>query len=91
MALRQGRSGRPWRRVQAQVYATESVCHLCGQPVDPTLPANHDMARSVDHIIPLALGGDPTSRANLRLAHRLCNQRKGVGASKQTNPTSRQW
>ena len=65
-------SGRPYRRAQAQVFAEEYLCWRCGQPVDQTLPANHDMARSADHVIPTSLGGGD-HRDNLRLAHRRCN------------------
>jgi 5-methylcytosine-specific restriction endonuclease McrA len=65
-------SGRPWRRVRDQVYAEEYLCWRCGKPVDKLLPANHDMGKSVDHIVPWSLGGTD-DRDNLRLAHRICN------------------
>lgn len=72
-----GRRGRPWRRLQAQVYATETHCHLCGQWVNPNLPSRHPQARSVDHLIPLSRGGHPLDRDNARLAHLGCNARRG--------------
>lgn len=74
------RGGRPWARLVAQVYAEETHCGIpdCGAYVDQTLPANHDLARSVDHIIPLADGGPEYARWNVRLAHRICNSRRGA-------------
>lgn len=81
-----GRRGRPWRRLQAQVYATETHCHLCGEWVDPTLPKNHRRARSVDHLIPLSLGGPPLDRDNARLAHIGCNSRRGNGTTTMRRP-----
>lgn len=77
-----GLSGRPWRRLQAHVYATETHCAVdecvCpdGRWVNQTLPPNHPFARSVDHIIPKGQGGPPLDRNNARLAHRRCNTRR---------------
>ncbi|GHA01415.1 HNH endonuclease [Streptomyces echinoruber] len=71
---RQARSGRPWLRLQAQVYAEETHCWICHRWVDQSLPGTtHPMGRTVDHVHPLWLGGDPLDRANCRLAHRRCN------------------
>ncbi|WP_329214818.1 HNH endonuclease [Streptomyces sp. NBC_01485] len=71
---KQARSGRPWLRVQTQVFAEETHCWLCHCYVDQSLPGTtHPMARTVDHVHPLWLGGDPLDRANCRLAHRRCN------------------
>lgn len=44
------------------------VCWLCGEPVDMGLRHPHPRSASVDHFIPLSLGGDDT-RANVYLAH----------------------
>jgi 5-methylcytosine-specific restriction endonuclease McrA len=71
-----GLTGRPWRRLQAHVYATETHCWICGTHVDQTLPPNHPYARSVDHVHPKGQGGPPLDRANLRLSHRRCNTRR---------------
>jgi len=72
-----GRAGRPWREVCARVYTEETHCWLCGDLVDPTLPARHPRARSADHLVQLQHGGHPTRRANLRLAHVGCNAARG--------------
>lgn len=71
--VRQGRSGRPWDRMRAQVFAEETTCWYCGQWVDQDLPRTHAMSRTVDHIHALAKGGAPLRRDNLRLMHRRCN------------------
>lgn len=88
-----GRRGRPWRTAQAEVYATETHCWLCGRWVDQELPWRHPLSRSVDHVVPLSEGGHPTARWNLRLAHRRCNVRRGAGRHRcpQLGRTSRQW
>lgn len=72
-------NGHRRRQVRARVLAEETDCHLCGQPVDKTLPRWLPGSPEVDEIIPVSLGGSPTDRANCRLSHRLCNVRKGNG------------
>lgn len=80
---RQGRSGRPWQRVRAQVLAESGgICWLCGQPG----------ATTVDHVAPLSRSEhgalDP---ANLRAAHSTCNSARGNRTTTQPSPHSRQW
>lgn len=58
------------------IYATESVCWICGEPVDKSLKSPHPMSKTVDHKIPLAKGGHPSDLDNLALAHRRCNRLK---------------
>lgn len=70
---RQGRSGRRWARLRAQVFAEETHCWWCGRWVDQALPKEHPMSRTVDHVHQLGMGGAPRDRSNLRLAHRRCN------------------
>ena len=45
-------------------------CGICREPLLPE-------AISIDHIVPLARGGDDGA-ANLQFAHRRCNNRKGT-------------
>jgi len=76
---RRARGGRPWRRIVAWVRANcGDTCTLCGERIDLTLPAPHPRSFSVDHIVPLALGGHPTDRSNLAPAHYGCNSAKGA-------------
>ncbi len=53
------------------------VCHLCLGAVDRTLPYLDVMAGTRDHLVPVSRGGDD-SPANLALAHRSCNSRRGA-------------
>src|SRR5262245_14438467 len=75
----QARGGRTAAQLRAEVYATESHCWLCRRWVDQSLPVNHRWSRTVDHVIPLAEGGDPLDRNNCRLAHRRCNSARKAG------------
>lgn len=74
--IEQGRSGRRWAALRAQVFAEETHCWWCGQPVNQALPPTHPMSRTADHVDELALGGAPLDRSNVRLAHRRCNTNK---------------
>lgn len=51
------------------------TCQLCGDAVNPNLKYPDPMAATVDHIVPLAKGGEH-SYANTQLAHALCNSLK---------------
>lgn len=50
-------------------------CHICRRPVRRSVDPNHDRAPTLDHLIPLARGGEH-SRRNVATAHRICNSRK---------------
>jgi 5-methylcytosine-specific restriction endonuclease McrA len=80
-----GRSGRPWRRIRAQVLEASDVCWLCGQ----------GGADTVDHILPISKFPELAhDMSNLRPAHRSCNSRKGAGGlteSVRPMPKSRRW
>ena len=87
---KRGRSGRPWRRIRAQLLATTDVCWLCG----------HHGSQSIDHVIPLSKGGHPTSLDNLRPAHgvegcptcgRKCNSARGNRMPTPASNPSRNW
>lgn len=52
------------------------VCGLCGESVDRDASWPNPEAASLDHIIPLSLGG-PHEPGNVQLAHLRCNWRKG--------------
>lgn len=57
------------------ILATQSVCGICGQPVDKSLKYPDPMSPTVDHIIPCSRGGSD-DLDNLQLAHRKCNRLK---------------
>lgn len=52
------------------------VCGLCDETVDKRLKYPDPKSASLDHVVPLSLGG-PHTRANVQLAHFDCNVRKG--------------
>jgi 5-methylcytosine-specific restriction endonuclease McrA len=52
------------------------LCGLCHAQVPMDLAVPHPQAPTVDHVVPLAKGGDDT-RANVQLAHFICNSLKG--------------
>jgi len=61
------RLSRDYKRVRLQVLARDGyVCYYCGQD-----------ATTVDHVIPIAKGGDPISHDNMVAACRRCNSSKG--------------
>lgn len=65
-----------WEHNKKIVLATQSVCGICGKPVDKSLKYPDPMSPTVDHIIPVSKCGDPVSLDNLQLAHRYCNRMK---------------
>ncbi|MDH4077360.1 MAG: HNH endonuclease [Acidimicrobiia bacterium] len=55
-------------------------CHICQGAVPERLLGKagyHPKGPSIDHLVPLALGGDDI-RANVALAHHRCNSLKGA-------------
>lgn len=50
-------------------------CHLCGKPIDMTLPYTHPLAFTADHLDAIANGGQLLG--DLAPAHRRCNSRRG--------------
>lgn len=59
-----------------KIYATQTVCGICGKPVDFSLKYPHPMSPCIDHIVPIAKGGHPCDIDNLQLAHWICNREK---------------
>lgn len=54
-------------------------CGLCGQGIDRHLRSPHERCATIDHIVPIARGGQH-ERRNVQAAHRECNWRKGVAS-----------
>ena len=65
-----------FERNKKRIYATQTVCGICGKPVDFELKYPHPMSPCIDHIIPIAKGGHPSDIDNLQLAHWTCNRAK---------------
>lgn len=53
------------------------VCGICQEPIDRASKAPHPLSPSVDHIIPIAKGGNHTYE-NCQTAHLACNISKGA-------------
>lgn len=59
-----------------KIFATQTVCGICGKPVDFGYRYPHPLSACVDHIIPVAKGGHPSDIDNMQLAHWTCNRQK---------------
>jgi len=90
---RRGRGGRPFERLKARVYSTETHCCICGNEVDKTLPYRdprtgtvNRWAKSIEHPTELDAGGHPYDG---HLAHLTCNSSKGAqyGNTKRAGTT----
>jgi 5-methylcytosine-specific restriction endonuclease McrA len=84
LGLLRSRAGDPrntarWRSVIKEAQAQGGVCWLCGIGIEPGIQdPNHPGALQVDHVVPVSRGGDPFDPGNLRVAHRLCNIKRGA-------------
>lgn len=58
------------------IYSTQTVCGICGKPVDFRVKYPNPLSPCIDHIIPIAKGGHPSDIDNLQLAHWMCNRQK---------------
>lgn len=67
-----------YRENRKKIFDTQTVCGICGKPVDFSLKYPHPLSRCCDHIMPLAWGGHPSDIDNLQLAHLSCNRRKSA-------------
>lgn len=60
-----------------QVFERDGwACQLCGEAIDRDAAVPDPLAATLDHIVPLVLGGDH-SYANVQAAHFGCNSAKG--------------
>lgn len=73
---REGPHRRAFDKNKKRIYATQTICGICGKPVDLTLRYPHPLSACIDHIIPIAKGGHPSDYENLQLAHWTCNRQK---------------
>jgi 5-methylcytosine-specific restriction endonuclease McrA len=65
-----------YERNKKKIMATQSVCGICGKPVDKSIAYPHPLSACIDHIIPIDRGGHPSDIDNLQLAHMTCNRQK---------------
>jgi 5-methylcytosine-specific restriction endonuclease McrA len=50
---------------------------ICHEPIDPTLRWPDPGYRTIDHIVPVVMGGEH-SYTNTRIAHSRCNSVRGA-------------
>ncbi|MFR1105767.1 MAG: HNH endonuclease [Acutalibacteraceae bacterium] len=65
-----------FERNKKRIFASQTVCGICGKPVDFSIKYPHPLSACIDHIIPVAKGGHPSDIDNLQLAHWCCNRQK---------------
>jgi hypothetical protein len=75
---RRDRSGDPrstykWQRLARRLVLQATTCAICGRVLPKDAPPRSPYSPSVDHIVPLALGGAPFEPANLQVVHLSCN------------------
>ena len=83
------------------IFASQSVCGICGRPVDFDKKFPDPWSATIDHIIPVSKGGAPASLENMQLAHSFCNRQKSTklvelqvkekSVSNQDLPLSMDW
>ena len=73
---RDGTHRRQFELNKKRIYATQTVCGICGKPVDMDAKYPQPLSKCIDHIIPIAKGGHPSDIDNLQLAHWWCNRQK---------------
>lgn len=73
---REGTHQAQFRSNKKRIMQTQTVCGICGKPVDKELKHPHPMSPCIDHIIPVSKGGHPSDISNLQLAHWTCNRQK---------------
>lgn len=72
-----------WDRARKTILSSQSICGICGNPVDKSLKWPNPLSPTVDHIIPVIKGGHPTDLHNLQLAHWCCNRQKSDKLAQQ--------
>jgi len=81
-------TGHRWRSVKGRFRSdcrrSGQRCHLCRQPIDYTLPAQHPDAFEADHLQPVALRPDLAyTYSNLRPSHSRCNRARQADAVRE--------
>ncbi|WP_425297046.1 HNH endonuclease [Nocardia brasiliensis] len=86
-----GLDSRAYRKARDRLRRLSQTCHLCGKPIDVSLPHTDRMSWTADHITPRSLGGHILGE--MKAAHRSCNSRRGNGTRNTHNPlpTTRDW
>ena len=68
------------------------TCHLCGRPVHLDVPPRSPDAPTIDHVIPVGIGGSKLDTRYWRLAHYRCNRRRSTAPLLEpTQGATRTW
>jgi 5-methylcytosine-specific restriction endonuclease McrA len=77
------------RQIEHENYTLEEIaardnfrCGICCKKVLMNKVVPHFKAPTIDHLIPVSEGGDDV-KANVQLAHFICNSRRGTGGTVQ--------
>jgi hypothetical protein len=65
-----------WQQLRDRLVRNATTCAICGYPLQDAPPRSR-YSPSVDHIVPVALGGAPFALDNLRVIHYGCNSIRG--------------
>ena len=87
-AERYGTHRGAYEKNKKKIFATQTVCGICGKPVDMSLKYPHPLSPCIDHIIPVAKGGHLSDIDNLQLAHWTCNRQKSDKLVERKNNSS---
>jgi len=66
-----------FQKAKKIIFASQTVCGICGRYVDKSIPWPLPWSAVIDHITPVQKGGD-NSIENLQLAHNWCNRQKST-------------
>ena len=75
-ARRQGITNPIRVSADALIERDGNVCHICLTEIDLSLARNSRFGATIDHVIPISKGGADTLD-NMKLAHWICNIKKG--------------
>lgn len=82
-----GRAGSRWRRVRLLAWNRDrrlkAVCHICGEPIDYTIPASSaPLSWEPDHIVAFSKAPElELDLNNIRPSHMRCNRQRGNGSN----------
>lgn len=65
-----------YEKNKKRLLANHPPCAICGKEIDYDARFPAPLSPTVDHIIPISLGGHPSDIENLQPAHFCCNRAK---------------
>ena len=63
---RNGWAKATYLKARKKIFASQSVCAICGRPVNFDLKFPDPWSATVDHIVPISKGGNPADIANMQ-------------------------